>query len=133
MSNTLDLLLKIDKKKLVRPTKQVEIKRLSEITGEKVLFTLQALTWDEKEEIAETAVTKGEYDSALAQVLTIVKCIVDPNLKDKKLMDDFGVVTPQDLIEKSGLLLVGEVQTLYSEITSLSGFGDDAVAEIKNV
>ena len=51
--NTLDLLLKLDESKIKKPTKQVEIRRLSEVLGEKVVFTCQAVTANKMAEIQE--------------------------------------------------------------------------------
>ncbi|CAH0121048.1 MULTISPECIES: XkdN-like protein [unclassified Paenibacillus] len=136
--NTLDLLLKMDKTKIQRPTEQVELKRLSDLLGEPVVFTCQALTMDEFEEIQNIAISfgkKGEVEDISTnsvQIFTLIKGIVDPSLKDAALLEAYGAATPKQLIEESKLLLPGEVTQLYNVISSLSGFGEDSVQTLKN-
>lgn len=135
---TLDLLLKMDKTKIQRPTEQVELKRLSYLLGEPVVFTCQALTMDEFEEIQNIAISfgkKGEVEDISTnsvQIFTLIKGIVDPSLKDASLLEAYGAATPKQLIEDSKLLLPGEVTQLYNVISSLSGFGEDSVQTLKN-
>jgi hypothetical protein len=45
-------------------------------------------------------------------------------------MSKFKVSNPKDLARK--ILLSGEIAKLYGEISELSGFGDDAIKEVKN-
>jgi len=135
---SLDLLLKMDKSKIQRPTAKIEMSRLSELVGEAVIFTCQALTMDEFEEVQEVSVSFGkkgeleEFSTNKVQIFTLLKGIVDPKLSDSKLLEAYGVTTPKQLIEESKLLLPGEVTQLYNVISSLSGFGDEAVKELKN-
>ncbi|WP_127506235.1 phage tail assembly chaperone [Paenibacillus humicus] len=130
--STLDLLLKIDQSKMVRPTKKVEIPRLSKEAGDKVIFTLQALTHDEQEEISDISAGDGEIDQGALRAHTIIKGLVDPSLKSTELLKHFGAATPKDLLLKTNFLLTGEVAILYNEISELSGFSADAVTELKN-
>ena len=135
MSNVLKLLLEVDKAKLVKPIKQVKIKRLSEAVGQDVIFTVQSLTADEHKEIQDMCFkidkkNRVEFDTELMKVLTILHGIVDPKLKDKQLLDYHEVRTPKDLIKK--LLLPGEQELLYEAIKEISGFDEDSIEEIKN-
>lgn len=130
--NKLDLLLKLDKKKLVRPTKEVEIKRLSEILGEPFIVVCQALSPDEFEEIQDSVKvnTNGEIETGEnLQASYVVKGVKDPNFKDQKVIEHFGAINAAEAV--ANIFLPGEVSGLFNVINELSGFGKDAVAEIK--
>ena len=140
MSNksTLAVLLGADRGKLrLMPTKQMEITRLSGIVGEPVIFTLRALTGEEFKEAQEAAYSltkRGELedvDGRMLQVMCVLNGTQDPNLKDKQLLDLYEAATPDELLNGS-FLLPGEVSQLFNAIQELSGFGVDAVAEVKN-
>lgn len=131
----LDLLLSVDTDKIVKPQKQVEIKRLSKIVGEPVVFTCQAITAEDYHEIQEGATRisrKGDIDidTNEIQAFAILKGVANPDLKDKELCQKYNALTPRELIDK--LLLAGEIANLYEAISELSGFGEDSVSEIKN-
>jgi hypothetical protein len=55
----------------------------------------------------------------------------DPNLKDKQLLVLYEASTPGKQLNGT-FLLPGEVSQLFNAIQELSGFGADAVAEVKN-
>lgn len=132
MSKTLDLLLKLDQSKLIRPRKEVEIKRLSEAAGEKVVFVCEALTADEYVGIQEMVldVEKQDVDVPEMQVQVTLAGVKEPNLKERALLDYYNVPTPKELLRK--LLLPGEIIALYNTISELSGYGKKAVEEVKN-
>ena len=115
--NKIDLLLKIDKTKLVRPSKDVEINRLSEALGEPFIVTCQALTADEQEEIQENVSINTDG-------------VKDPDLYNRKVIEYFGAATAYDAVKK--IFLPGEITSIYNTITKISGFSKDAVKEIKN-
>lgn len=130
--NTLDLLLKLDESKIKKPTKQVEIRRLSEALGEKVIFTCQAVTANKMAEIQEMVldVKTQQIDVQEMQIMTVLAGVKEPDLKDKKLLEKFNAPTPKELLQK--LLLSGEITNLYNVISELSGYGPNSVTEIKN-
>lgn len=136
--NILDLLLGSDIGDIKLPTKQVEIKRLSEVYGAPFVITVSALSPDKYEEVQDMAVSvKGkdaDIDINLLQSLTVMEGALDPSgkpmFKNKDLMAKFKASTPKELVRK--LLLSGEVAHIYGEIANLSGFGDDAITEVKN-
>jgi hypothetical protein len=133
--NVLDLLLNADEGKIVKPKKEVKINRLSEVFGEPVVFTVQAISATKMEEIQESAVrvkSKDDIDIDMqdVQLMTVLEGVTDPPLKNKELRDKFKCATPKELI--NFLLLPGEVSKIYSIISDLSGFGDKAVEEVKN-
>lgn len=137
---TLAVLLSADRGKLkLQPTRQVEITRLSEIVGEPVIFTIRALTGDELTECQEAAMRadKGgdgeEMDSRMMQVMCVLYACKDPNIRSKELMDAYEAATPVQLLNGDNpLLLPGEVSHLFTVTQELSGFGEGAVAEVKN-
>ena len=140
MSNktTLAILLGADRGKLrLMPTKKVEITRLSGIVGEPVVFTIRALSGEEFKEAQEAAYSltkRGELedvDGRMLQVMCVLNGTQDPNLKDKQLLVLYEAATPDELLNGS-FLLPGEVSQLFNAIQELSGFGADAVAEVKN-
>lgn len=132
MSSTLDLLLGIDPAKLKRPVKQVELTRLSEAAGDKVVFTIQALTLSEEEEISEISDRSGEKDPVTVRIFTVLKGVIAPDLKAAKLLERYGAATPKELLESGKLLQSGEIAHLYSQISELSGYSENAVADLKN-
>jgi len=133
MGQTLDMLLKLDRSKIKKPEKSVEIKRLSELSGSPVIFICEAVMPDKMQEIQDMVldVKAQNVDVNEMQLLTILAGVKEPSLKDKDLMDKFGVPTPKELILK--LFLPGEISNLYGIISGLSGYGADSVTEIKNL
>ncbi|MCB2309057.1 hypothetical protein LGL08_20345 [Clostridium estertheticum] len=134
--NTIDLLLGLDTDKIERPTQTMEVKRLSELVGDKVIFNCQALDATTYNEIQKDAVNinkKGtitDLDVGEMQIFMVLAGVTEPNLKDPKLLSHYGVVTPKELV--LNLLLPGEIITLYNLVNDLSGFGEDVEEDIKN-
>ncbi|NNG67345.1 phage tail assembly chaperone [Caldanaerobacter subterraneus] len=130
-----DKLLQLDAAKIKMPEKEVEMKRLSKLLGEKVVFKIRAIDGQRYADIQRLAIdisNKGnvkDIDMYKLQVLTIIEGVVDPNLKDKRLLEHFNCTTPEELVKK--LLLAGEITDLYNEITALSGY-EVEVEDIKN-
>ena len=132
----IDKLLQLDVKKVVeRPTKEFEVERLSKLLGEKVIFKCQALDGETYADIQRSAIDiskKGNIrDMKLfdMKVMTCVEGIIEPSLKDKRLLEHFGVPTPKELVKK--MLLPGEIDDLYNLINDLSGYEVDE-DDIKN-
>ena len=133
--NLVDLLLKLDSGKLtIAPTKKVRIKRLSEMTGKDVYFTVKAISGRRFSELSEQAYgDDGEIEvgkSYDANLLITVEGIVEPDLRNSDLLKHYGCVTPKDLAEK--LLNGGEITKISSIVADLSGYGKDKETEIKN-
>ena len=124
--SVLDLLLRpeLPDVRRVLPEKQVEVKRLTELAGEPVVFTLRAMTYNETRQIQD----KPREDQALSAVLYGCK---DPDFRDKRLLDaEKGIVTPLDAIKAR--LSAGEIDEAYIEIQELSGYLRRTLAEVKN-
>lgn len=131
--NTLDLLLKADMEKFKLPTKKVEIPRLSTLFNGQAIFTCRALSSSKYSEIQEAANFDGgnqEINVGEIQMMTVLAGVIEPNFRDKELMEHFKTPTPAELVKK--LLLPGEIVTLFNVISDISGFGDDVIKEIKN-
>lgn len=129
--NTIELLLKMDAKKIQMPTKEVVIKRLSDAAGAPVKFKLQGVDSPTSDSIREMAMKdNGTINIDEVRKATILAGVKEPNLRDSSLAAHFGAATPYDLIDK--ILAPGEKDALYGEITNLSGYDEDAVAEVKN-
>ena len=120
--NTLDLLLKADLNELKIPTNEVKVKRLSEILKTDVIFKVKAITYDKREELLET----NDKDF---KIHILLEGVQEPSLKSKELMEKYKAITPVETVKK--LLLPGEIEDLYTEISKLSGFGKDTLEELK--
>jgi hypothetical protein len=131
MNGVMDLILAIDDGKIEkRPELKVEIKRLSELAGEPVIFTLQGVSSKEHSEIEEKATKKDQLDSDLLQVLVTLYGTKEPSLRSKELKEKLHVPTYRDVVRK--LLNPGEILKIYNIVSDLSGFGEKSVEEIKN-
>lgn len=136
--NILDLLLGSDVGEIKLPTKEVEITRLTAVYGSPFILNVKALTPEKFEEIQDMSVdVKGkdaDIDITQLQLFSVIEGVMDPTgapmFKNKDLMAKFKVSNPKDLVRK--ILLSGEIAKLYGEISELSGFGDNAVKEVKN-
>lgn len=103
------------------PTAEVKIKRLSELAGQDIRFTVKAISYNKLNEINRF---DDEYD-----VNTVRLGVIEPNLTDQKLLDKFDAVTPNDLIKK--MLLPGEIVAIARKVEKISGFEKFSVEEIK--
>lgn len=136
--NVLDLLLGSDIGEIKLPTKKMEITRLSEVFGKPFIVTCKALSPEKYEEVQDMALKVNgkdvDLDVNLLQLFVALEGIVDdsgkPMFKNKELLTKFKASTPKELIKK--VLLSGEITNIYGEIAKLSGFGDEAVKEVKN-
>lgn len=130
-----ELLLKADTGKLDLPKKEVEIPRLTKLFGSPVIFTVQALAPSKYEEIQQSGVTINQnggvtMDNGKMQKLGVLAGVIDPSFKDPELKKHYNAATPEEVMNK--LLLPGEIVTLFTVITDISGFRMDAVQEVKN-
>lgn len=124
----LDLLLEADPTKLKEKAKKdYEIKRLSRLLGEKFIVTCYPLTHEQVTHIGE--ISKNNTDAKLNAILEACR-LSGHKLGDQQLMEKYKAATPKELVVN--LFLPGEVYSLYETVNQLSGYGRDAVAEIKN-
>lgn len=124
--NVLDVLLRpeLPDVRKALPEKRVEVRRLSELAGEPVVFTLRGLTYDQVRKIQD----KPREEQAVYGVL--YGCAA-PSWKDPRLLDkERGIATPVDAIKAR--LLSGEIDELYVEIQKLCGYLQKTIADVKN-
>jgi hypothetical protein len=137
--NLVDALLNADTNViLAEKTEEYEVKRLSEILGERFVLTLKAIPAKRYSEIQTTAINvnnkRKSVDLYKMQMLTLNEGIKEPNLADPNLMKKFGATTPFDMYEK--LFLAGEITDIANKISALSGYNEEEkqqnIEEIKN-
>lgn len=131
-----DRLLKLDAGTVnTEQSGEIEIKRLSKLTGEPFLVKCKALSGQEYTEISMTIIddkkNRVNYDKAYdVNTRVALAGIMDPNLKDKSLLKHYNCPTPKELLEK--LFNGGEIAGIASLVTNLSGYGEDSEDELKN-
>ncbi len=117
--SVLDLLLRPE-----LPEKKVEVKRLSALTGEKVVFTLRGLAYDQVRRVQDHP--RGDQ-----AVEGVIRGCVSPNWKDPALLDKGrSIATPADAVKAR--LTAGEIDELYIEIQDLTGYLRRTLDEVKN-
>lgn len=105
------------------PTAKYKVKRLSDLTGGEVVFTLRALPYGKVQRIRETVTADTNISILLAGC-------VEPDLKAKALKEKFGGVTPEETVK--ALLLPGEIEDLARAIERLCGYRRMTIEEVKN-
>ena len=133
----IDKLLQMDKGKLMSmPTREVEMPRLSEVLGEAFKIKCKAIDGERYADIQRSAIDLNKKGGLRninlyeMQVLTVIDGVVEPSLKDERLLGYFGCVTPKELVKK--LFLAGEIAELSNIITELSGYDkSDDEEEVK--
>ena len=130
-----DILMGLDADKLSEvPTKELKILRLSKLAGSDFIVKVKAIPAKRFTELVSGIRNKdGSVDVAKAydaNVKIALAGLVDPDMKDKDLMEKFRCSTPMQLI--STIFRGGEIGTIADTITELSGFSDDTVEEVKN-
>lgn len=124
--SVLDLLLQPELPDVRRelPEKRVEVKRLSRLAGEPVVFRLKALTYDQTRRVQD----KPRGEQAVEMVL--LGC-TEPNWRAPGLLDPAkNIATPIDAIKAK--LTAGEIDELAVEIQMLGGYIVRALEDVKN-
>ena len=124
--SVLDLLLRPDLPDVRRelPEKRVEVKRLSRLAGEPVVFRLKALTYDQTRRVQDNP--RGEQ----AVEMVLLGC-TEPNWRAPGLLDPAkNIATPIDAIKAK--LTAGEIDELAVEIQMLGGYIVRALEDVKN-
>ena len=134
MSN-IDLLMGLDTEKIAEvPTKELKLKRLSELTGADFIVKLKAIPAKRFTELVSDIKAKdGSVDMTKAydaNVKIALAGLVDPSMKDKDLQEKFGCSTPGQLIEK--IFNGAEIGVMADAVTELSGFSGNVIEEVKN-
>lgn len=113
----------LDEENMVDKVKDLEITRLTKKFGKKFVIQIESLTQEQITMCYESKNDKLDF------ILESVK-IEGKSLKEKVLMDKFGVKIARDVIAK--LFSTGEITWLYVEILKLNGLSGDTVVELKN-
>ncbi|MGL5380266.1 phage tail assembly chaperone [Clostridium sp.] len=137
-----DLLLNADIEQIQRPTKVVEVKRLSKALGGEFKLMCKALTYDKYTKIQEDCISisaKGEIDidQNKMNMEMLLSGVFNEDgtqfFSNKDLQKHFKVPSSKELIKK--LLLTGEIESISNHIQQLSGFNnsESMVEEIKGL
>lgn len=132
--NLIDKLLCVDKAKTEeKETKKIKSKKLERLVGENTEITIRELSGKRYNSLQAMLYDKnGNRDMEAAYDFNLMCCvygIVEPDLKNEKLMEHFGVSTPKDL---AATLFGVESGAIANEIIKLSGLGEDAEKKVKN-
>lgn len=124
----LDKLLEVDIEKLQnREKRQYEVKRLSELFGEPFFVNCKPLSREQVIHIGEISGKKGDFQSNTV----LEACDVEgKKFSSEGMLEKFGVVSGKEVVEK--LFLPGEISALYDKVNEISGYGENAVEEVKN-
>lgn len=125
--SVIDLLLHSDAPNVLKvlPTAEYKIKRLSEAVGQPVVFKLRGLPYGKVNEIR-----RGRGTDLDTSVDIILAGVVSPDLRDIRLQNKFGGVTPAETVK--AMLLPGEIDELAGAIDRLSGYRQSTVELVKN-
>lgn len=106
---------------------KMEVKRLSKSFGEAFIVTCMPISQKQLSYVAENAKTLQDQ-----RVLFILECcrVEGKKFSDKVFLDWTGCLKGEDVIRK--MFRTGEISRLYDKISELSGYGEDAIAELKN-
>lgn len=130
--NLVDKLLAVDATKLKeKKTAKFEIKRISKLIGEPFEVTLQELNTQLYQNLQlEVLDKKGNVDYEKSYDIsckTVLKAVVDPDLKNEELQRHFGAGDPLDLVK---ILFKGNDLTNAAEIVgNLSGFSTEEIED----
>ncbi|WMI81599.1 phage tail assembly chaperone [Anaerotignum sp. MB30-C6] len=124
----LEKLLETDVEKLkAESSAKFEVKRLSKVLGEPFIIDCKPLTNEEVKHIGE--ISKSNVDMKLNAIYEV--CTIEGRkFNNKELLEKFKVITGKELVQK--LLLPGEVFALYNFVSDMSGYGKNAIEEVKN-
>lgn len=98
------------------------VDRLSALAGRDAAFRLRALPYGKTQDLS-----RFTQD---AEVSILLAGCVEPDLKDPRLMEHFGVATPGEAVKK--LLLPGEIADLSHVVERLTGYRRTTITEVKN-
>lgn len=74
---------------------------------------------------------RSEFDGRKSQRLVIMTCVLEPNLKDDRLLKAYDVssASPEDVVDKA--FLPGETDYIAESILELSGYNEEVLAKVK--
>ena len=118
--NVIDLLLS---QTPVYPQKSIKMIRLSKALGQDVVFKIRGLDYKAVDEFLKGS--GGDSDISI-----VLHGLLSPDLKDARLLQKYGALTPAELLRDQRFLRPGEVQKLSNEIARLSGYSENILEEI---
>lgn len=105
------------------PTAAYRVKRLSELTGQDVVFQLRGLPYGKVQKLRE-----GSPDDVSVHIL-LAGCVA-PDFKAPELKEKYGGATPAETVK--AMLLPGEIEDLSRAIERLCGYRGMTIEEVKN-
>lgn len=134
--NLVERLLAVDRKEFDKiERKEIPSRQLTKLLGIEAKVTIQAVDGDLFGGLSASGLDENgevDYGRAFSTNAKIAAAgVINPNLKDEALLKYLGVATPAEAAKK---IFKGEINRISSEITKLSGFGDEESTdkEIKN-
>ena len=118
----------------VEETKKVEIsKRFIGEDGKPVLFEIKTISQDENAQLIKQytrrKVVNGtvveNFNAAAYTNALILECTVQPDFRDSRMCETYGVLAP--MLVPGKMLLSGEYSALVGEIMKLNGFDADSL------
>lgn len=105
------------------PAARYRVKRLSELLGQDVIFTLRGLPYGKVQKIRESLAGDSSVDILLAGC-------ADPDLRSPELAAKYGGAMPAETVK--AMLLPGEIEDLARAVERLCGYRRTTIEEIKN-
>lgn len=129
----IEKLIAADKNKNMKKEKKIKSQKLTELLGEETFITIRALSGRKINNLNQMMTDKkGNVDVSKAFDANLMYCvegIVEPSMKDKNLMEAYGMATPKDLAER---LFDVEASSIAGKIIELSGLEKDVEEDVKN-
>lgn len=106
---------------------QMEITRLSKAFGEPFIVSCAPISQRQIAYVAEAAKNIQEQ-----RIYFVLECcrVEGKKFSDKVFLDWTGCIKGEEVVKK--LFRAGEISGLYQKISALSGYGEDAIRELKN-
>lgn len=105
------------------PTTRYRVKRLSDLVGQDVVFTLRGLPYGKVQQL------RGSLSDD-ASIHILLQGCVEPDLKDPALKERYGGATPAETVK--AMLLPGEIEDLSRAVEKLCGYRRLTIEEVKN-
>ena len=133
--NLVEKLLKIETGKYTEEqTMHLKSARLSNLTGEDAEIVIKELGQQQYLSLAGiglddegNAIMDKTYE---VNALIAAEAMVEPNIRDKKLLEHLGAESPKEAVK---ILFKGEVNIIASKVSALCGYGEDAASQIEEI
>ena len=132
--NLAEVLLAVDAGKIKeRATKEIEIPRLSKLTGEPFIIQLRQIPSKRVREIQDMAIELDRNGKPKAvegfdlQLMMICDSIANKEFDNKEVLKRFGAMTRKELFQT--IFNAGEVAGIFRKTQELCGLGDDTVVD----